>query len=110
MLIRMYTATRRHCMARHPMVTTENNLKLRTTIKITRIVDSRHVGNLYRCNVHFVVYLSNTTTNARTHTHTRTNIYKYIVFNNLKFTFKHLKRSYMFRSYHHPQGAYSVPC
>jgi len=30
----------------------------------------------------------------------------YIVFNNLKFTLKHLKRSYMFRSYDHPQGAY----
>jgi len=31
----------------------------------------------------------------------------YIVFNNLKFT---LKRSYMFRLYDHPQGAYFVPC
>jgi len=29
---------------------------------------------------------------------------------NLKFTLKHLKRSYMFRSYVHPQGAYFVPC
>jgi len=27
----------------------------------------------------------------------------YIVFNNLKFTLKHLKRSYMFQSYDHPQ-------
>jgi len=27
----------------------------------------------------------------------------YIVFNNLKFTLKHLKRSYMFRSYDHPR-------
>ena len=35
---------------------------------------------------------------------------QYIVFNNLKFTVKHLKRSYMFRSYDHPQGAYFVPC
>ena len=34
----------------------------------------------------------------------------YIVFNNLKFTLKHLKRSYMFGSYDHPQGAYFVPC
>ena len=25
-------------------------------------------------------------------------------------TLKHLKRSYIFRSYDHPQGAYSVPC
>ena len=33
-----------------------------------------------------------------------------IVFNNLKFTLKHLKRSYIFRSYDHPQGAYIVPC
>ena len=38
--------------------------------------------------------LSNTPTNA------------HIDFNNLKFTLKHLKRSYMFRSYDHPQGAY----
>ena len=29
---------------------------------------------------------------------------------NLKFTLKHLKRSYMFRSYDHPQAAYTVPC
>jgi len=33
----------------------------------------------------------------------------YIGFNNLKFTLKRLKRSYMFRSYDHPQGAYFVP-
>jgi len=33
-----------------------------------------------------------------------------MVMNNLKFTLKHLKRSYMFRSYDHPQGAYFVPC
>jgi len=31
-------------------------------------------------------------------------------FNDLKFTLKHLKLSYMFRSYDHPQGAYIVPC
>jgi len=31
-------------------------------------------------------------------------------FNYLKFALKHLKRSYMFRSYDHPQGAYIVPC
>ena len=51
--------------------------------------------HLYRCTVHFVVYC-NTPTNA------------HIFFNNLKFTLKHLKLSYMFRSYDHPQGAYSV--
>ena len=34
-----------------------------------------------------------------------TNKCTYIVFNNLKFTLKHLKRSYMFRSYDHSQGA-----
>jgi len=28
-------------------------------------------------------------------------------FSNLKFTLKHLKRSYMFRSYDHPHGAYN---
>jgi len=33
-----------------------------------------------------------------------------VVFNNLKFALKHLKRSDMFRSYDHPQGAYFVPC
>jgi len=31
-------------------------------------------------------------------------------FNDLKLTLKHLKRSHMFRSYDHPQGAYTVPC
>jgi len=31
-------------------------------------------------------------------------------FNNLKLTLKHLKRSYMFRSCDHSQGAYIVPC
>jgi hypothetical protein len=39
----------------------------------------------------------------------RTNKCTYIVFNNLKCTLKHLKRSYAFRSYDHPQGAYFVP-
>jgi len=28
----------------------------------------------------------------------------------LKFTLKHLKRSYMFRAHDHPQGAHIVPC
>jgi len=44
---------------------------------------------------------------------TPTNVYVYIYIyylRNLKFTLKHLKRSYMFRSYDHPQGAYIVPC
>ena len=31
-------------------------------------------------------------------------------FNDLKFTLKHLKSSYMFRSYDHPEGAYIFPC
>ena len=39
-----------------------------------------------------------------------TNKCTYIVSNNLKFTLKHLNRSYMFRSYEHPQGAYFDPC
>ena len=30
--------------------------------------------------------------------------------NNIKCTLKHLKSSYMIRSYDHPQGAYFVPC
>jgi len=34
----------------------------------------------------------------------------YMVFNDLKYTLKHLKLSYMFRSYDHLQGAYFVPC
>ena len=40
--------------------------------------------------------------------HQQMHIYSH--FNNLKFTLKHLKRSYMFRSYDHPEGAYIVPC
>ena len=48
---------------------------------------------LYICTVHSVVYLI-----------THTNKCTYIVFKNLKFTLKHLKRSYMFRSYDHPLG------
>jgi len=39
-----------------------------------------------------------------------TNKSTYIVFNNLKFTSKLLKRSYMFRSYDHLQGTYNVLC
>jgi len=31
-------------------------------------------------------------------------------FNDLKFTLKHLNRSYIFRSYDHPQEAYIVLC
>jgi len=41
------------------------------------------------------------------HTHQHTHIY---YLRSLKFTLKHLKRSYMFRSHDHPQGAYIVPC
>jgi hypothetical protein len=33
-----------------------------------------------------------------------------MLYNNLKFALKHLKRSYMFRSHAHPQGAHIVPC
>ena len=39
-------------------------------------------------------------------------IYIYVCVCNLrslKFTLKYLKRSYMFRSHDHPQGAYIVP-
>ena len=39
-----------------------------------------------------------THTHTHTHTDTHTHIYIYIVFNNLKFTLKHLKRYYTFRS------------
>jgi len=42
--------------------------------------------------------------------HTHIHIYIYNFLRSLKFTLKHLKRSYMFRSYDHPQEAYFVPC
>jgi len=61
----------------------------------------RHDLYRYRCTLHSVVYLINTQTNAH--------IYIYYLIN-LKFTLKHLKRSYMFRSHDHPHGAYIVPC
>ena len=57
---------------------------------LTALLHLRSYMNLYRCPVHFVVYFSNTPTKA------------HIVFNNLKFILKHLKLSYMFRSYDHP--------
>ena len=65
---------------------------------------SNTVGNPWTTDKHQVsgiFYLSNTPTNA--------NIWSFNT-SNLKFTLKHLKRSYMFRSYDHPQGAYFVPC
>ena len=44
-------------------------------------------------------------------THTNTCIYIYIYYlRSLKCTLKHLKNSYIFRSYDHPQGAYIFPC
>jgi len=48
-----------------------------------------------------------------THQHMHTHIYTYIYIyylRSLKFTLKHLKCSYMFRTHDHPQGAYIVPC
>jgi len=43
--------------------------------------------------------------------HTNTCMYIYIYYlKSLKFTLKDLKRTYMFRSHDHPQGAYIVPC
>jgi hypothetical protein len=42
-------------------------------------------------------------------THTNTCTYIYYL-RSLKFTLKHLKRSYMFRSHDNPPGAYTVPC
>ena len=45
------------------------------------------------------------------YTHRYMHIYIYIYYlRSLKFTLKRLKRSYMFRSHDHPQGAYIVPC
>jgi len=46
---------------------------------------------LYRRTVHFEGLFKQ-----------HTNKCTYIVFNNLKFALKHLKRSYLFRSYDHP--------
>jgi len=43
------------------------------------------------------------------YTHQHMHIYVYYL-RSLKFTLKHLKRSYMFQSHNHPQGAYIVPC
>ena len=57
---------------------------------------SLYVG---KCSDIFYDFIS--VTHQQMHTH--------IVFNNLKFTLKHLKRSYMFRSYDHSEGAYFVP-
>jgi len=48
-----------------------------------------------------------THTNTHTHTHTHISIY---YLRSLKFTLIHLKRSYIFRSHDHPQGAYIIPC
>jgi len=52
--------------------------------------------------------LFNTHTNTSTHTHTHTYIYIYYL-RSLKFTVKHLKRSYMYRSNDHPQGTIHAP-
>jgi len=60
-------------------------------------IDNKNIHHLYRLHRAFFS-LSNI------------NKCTYIVFNNLKFASKHLKRSNMFRSYDHPQGAYFVPC
>ena len=60
-------------------------------------LESRCVGRV--CGAH--------TTYAAAHTNKCTYIC-YLI--NIKFTLKHLKRSYMFHSHDHPQGAYIVPC
>jgi len=70
-----------------------------STMPIYLISQNKTMPYLYRFTANFVVYLSNTPTNAHIQS-----------FNNVKFALKHLKRSNMFRSYDHPQGAYSVPC
>ena len=41
---------------------------------------------------------------------THQQMHTHMIFNYLKFTLKPLKRSYMFRSHDHPQGAYFVSC
>jgi hypothetical protein len=50
---------------------------------------------------------THTQTQKQTHTHTHTQTHTHIYnLRSLKFTLKHLKRSYMFRSHDHPQGAW----
>ena len=61
----------------------------------------------YHFTMHSVDYLI-----TRTHAHVCVCVYVYIYIyylRSLKFTLKHLKHSYMYRSYNHPQGAYTVP-
>ena len=55
-------------------------------------------------------------THAHTHTHTHTHTQNYIhiyiniyILRDLKFTLKHIKRSYMFRSHDQLQVAYIFP-
>jgi len=76
---------------------------------------SVHTRESYMCIFIFIVVLCilqfiylRTPTHAHTHTHTHT-LYIYYL-RRPKFKLKHLKRSYMFRTYDHPQGAYIVPC
>ena len=84
---------------------------------------SKDINYLYCCTMHSAVHLispslslslsharTHARTHARAHAHTHTHIYIHTYYlRNLKFTLKHLKQSYMFRSYNHPQGAYIVP-
>ena len=47
-------------------------------LELGKLVHNLLSEYLYRCTVHFGVYLSNTPTHAHTHTHTHTHIYIYI--------------------------------
>ena len=82
-------------------MTDRHNQKL--TVSIHKIC----VTATQKSNSTAIIYLI-THTNTCTYTHTHTYIYIYYL-RSLKFTLKHLKCSYMFRSHDHPQGAYTVP-
>jgi len=52
---------------------------------------------------------TDTTLKLFNYTHQHMHIYMYYL-RSIKFTLNHLKRSYMFRSHDHPQGAYIASC
>ena len=77
----------------------------------TGIITSRKISTNLRIKNHKLrcEFLINKNSSAYLITHTTTciNIYN---LRSLKFKLKHLKRTYMFRSHDHPQGAHIVPC
>ena len=69
---------------------------------------ARHFGEIRKVimdllSFHRAFYTLFNYTHERMHTHT-------YYLRSPKFTLKHFKRSYMYRSHDHPQGTYIVPC